>query len=78
MEEIISMIPGIIVAFLIFFFSNYFLKKDKQKNLYENRIDSNPNYSSYLNTKAKLGKIISIMMIIIIVLKIVWILFLKE
>jgi len=77
MEEIISMIPGIIIAFLIFFFSNYFLKKDKQKDLYKNRKDSNPNYSSYLNTKAKLGKIISIMMIIIIVLKIVWILFLK-
>ena len=78
MEEIISMIPGIIIAVLIFFFSNYFLKKDKQKHLYKNRIDSNPNYSSYLNTKAKLGKVISIMMIIIIVLKIVWILFLKE
>ncbi|QSB26178.1 hypothetical protein [Flavobacterium sp. CLA17] len=78
MEEIISMIPGIIITFLIFFFSNYFLKKDKQKHLYKNRIDSNPKYSSYLNTKAKLGKIISIMMIIIIVLKIVWILFLKQ
>jgi hypothetical protein len=78
MEEIISIIPGIIIAVLIFFFSNYFLKKDKQKQLYKNRIDSNPNYSSYLNTKAKLGKVISIMMIIIIVLKIVWILFLKE
>lgn len=78
MEEIISMIPGIIIAVLIFFFSNYFLKKDKQKHLDKNRIDLNPNYSSYLNTKVKVGKVISIMMIIIIVLKIVWILFLKE
>ena len=78
MKEIISMIPTIIIAVLIFFFSNYFLKKDKQKHLYENRIDSNPNYSSYLNTQAKYGKIFSIMIIIIIVLKIVWILFLKE
>lgn len=78
MEEIISMIPGIIIAVLILFFSNYFIKKDKQKDLYKNKTNSNPNYSSYLNTKAKLGKIISIMMIIIIVLKIVWILFLKE
>lgn len=74
MEEIISMIPSIVIAILIFFFSNYFLKKDKQKD----RIDSNPNYISYLNIKAKLGKMISILMIIIIVLKIVWILFLKE
>jgi hypothetical protein len=78
MKEIILMIPSIIIAVLIFFFSNYFLKKDKQKDLYEKGIDSDPNYSSYLNIKAKLGIIISIMMIIIIVLKIVWILFLKE
>ncbi len=78
MKEVVSMIPTFIIAILLFFFSNYFLKKDKQKYLDKNRIDSNPNYSSYLNTKAKLGKIISLMMIIIIVLKIVWILFLKE
>ncbi len=78
MEEIISMIPTFIVAILLFFFFNYFLKKDKKKDLDKSSIDSNPNYSSYLHTKAKWGKIISIMMIIIIVLKIVWILFLEE
>ena len=71
MKEIISMIPAVIVSILLFLISDYFLKKDKRDNLI--KFDNNPNYTSYLNTKFKIGKLIAVIMMIILILKVVWI-----
>ena len=71
MKEIISMIPAVIVSILLFLISDYFLKKDKRDNLI--KFDNNPNYTSYLNTKFKIGKLIAVIMMILLVLKVIWI-----
>ena len=71
MKEIISMIPAVVVSILLFLISDYFLKKDKRDNLI--KFDNNPNYTSYLNTKFKIGKLIAVIMMILLVLKVIWI-----
>lgn len=72
MEEIISMIPVLILALIILFLSNYFLKKDKKSN--KNTSEKGVvDFDSFINLKTKYAKIFSIIIIILIILKIIYI-----
>jgi hypothetical protein len=76
MEEIISMIPVLVLALIILFSSNYFLKKDKENNKNKSN-EGIIDFGSFINLKTKYAKIFSIIVMITIILKIIYIL-LKE
>lgn len=73
MKEIIQMIPLLILLLVIYFSSNYFLKKDKESN--KNTSEKGVvDFDSFINQKTKYAKIFSIIIISVIILKIFFIL----
>jgi biopolymer transport protein ExbD len=75
MEKITPMMPLFIVALFIFFTANYFLKKDKRDNLGKTNSGSEMDFNKYINIKTKYAKIFSLVIIIFIISKIFFILF---
>jgi energy-coupling factor transporter transmembrane protein EcfT len=80
MEKIKPMMPLFILALFILFTANYFLKKDKKdkkNNLGKTNSGSEMDFNRYINIKTKYAKIFSIIIIVFIILKIFFILFVK-
>lgn len=77
MEKITPMIPLFILALIILFITNNFLKKDKKNNLGKTNSESEMNFDKYINLKTKYAKIFSIVIIVFIILKVFFILFVK-
>ena len=73
MEEIIPATGALCFFIFLYLVTDYFLKKDKEgnKNTSDNGI---VDFDSFINLKTKYAKIFSIIVIIIIVLKIIFIL----
>lgn len=76
MEKITPMMPLFILALLILLVTNYFLKKDKKNNLSKSNSGTEMDFDKYINLKTKYAKIFSIVIIIFIILKVFFILFL--
>jgi NADH:ubiquinone oxidoreductase subunit 3 (subunit A) len=77
MEKITPMMPLFILALFILFLANYFLKKDKKNNLDTTNSGFEMDFNKYINTKTKYAKIFSIVIIVFIILKIIFILLAK-
>lgn len=69
MKEIISIIPMFILAILIFFIADYWLKNNQKL---EDK--SKTDFGKFMNLKYKGAKIFSIILVVFIILKLIYIL----
>lgn len=69
MKEIISIIPMFVLAITIFFIADYWLKRDRKL---EDK--SKTDFGKFMNFKYKGAKIFSIIIVVFIILKVIYIL----